>query len=98
MIRVILPYHLRTLAGTGREVQLDVAGPATQRSILDALEAAYPPLRGAVRDPVTGKRRDLMRFFAQGKDYTLLGPDDPLPDAVASGAEPLQIVGAIAGG
>jgi hypothetical protein len=98
MIRVILPYHLRTLAGTGREVALEIEGPVTQRTIIDALEAAHPPLRGAVRDPVTGKRRDLMRFFALGKDYTLLGPDDPLPEVVASGAEPLQIVGAIAGG
>jgi hypothetical protein len=98
MVRVILPQHLRTLAKSGREVELDVRGLVTQRSILDALEAAYPPLRGAVRDPVTGKRRDLMRFFAAGKDYTLLGPDDPLPETVASGAEPLQIVGAIAGG
>lgn len=98
MVRVILPQHLRTLAKSGREVQLDVSGPVTQRTLIDALEAAYPPLRGAVRDPVTGKRRDLMRFFAQGKDYTLLDPDDPLPEAVATGAEPLQIVGAIAGG
>lgn len=98
MIRVILPQHLRTLAKSGREVQLDVAGPVTQRSVIDALEAAYPPLRGAVRDPVTGKRRDLMRFFALNKDYTQLGPDDPLPDPVATGAEPLHIIGAIAGG
>ena len=98
MIRVILPQHLRTLAKSGREVQLDVQGAVTQRSVLDALEAAYPALRGTVRDQVTGKRRDLMRFFAMGKDLTLLGPDDPLPEAVGTGAEPLQIVGAIAGG
>jgi hypothetical protein len=98
MIRVVLPYHLRTLAGRGREVQLEVQGPVTQRSVIDALETTYPSLKGAVRDPVTGKRRDLMRFFAHGRDYTLLGPDDPLPEAVATGAEPLQIVGAIAGG
>jgi sulfur-carrier protein len=98
MIRVILPQHLRTLAKSGREVQLEVEGPVTQQTVLDALEAAYPPLRGAVRDPVTGRRRDLMRFFALGKDYTLLEPDDPLPEPVAMGAEPLHIVGAIAGG
>ena len=98
MIRVILPPHLRTLAKSGREVQLDVAGPVTQRAILDALEAAYPALRGAVRDQLTGERRALMRFFALGKDFTLLAPDDPLPEAVATGAEPFWIVGAIAGG
>jgi hypothetical protein len=98
MIRVILPHHLRTLARSGREVQLEVNGPVTQRRVLDALEAAYPALRGAVRDQVTGKRRDLMRFFALGKDLTLLDPDEPLPEPVSSGAEPFWIVGAIAGG
>ena len=98
MVRVILPQHLRTLAGTGREAQLEVPAPVTQRSILDALEAAYPPLRGAVRDPATGQRRSLMRFFALGKDFTLAPPDEPLPESVATGAEPFWIVGAIAGG
>jgi hypothetical protein len=98
MVRVILPQHLRTIAKTGREVELEVREPVTQRAVLDALEAAYPALRGAVRDQVTGKRRSLMRFFALGKDLTLLPPDEPLPEPVASGAEAFWIVGAIAGG
>jgi sulfur-carrier protein len=98
MIRVILPQPLRTLAGTGREVQLDVQGPVTQRSVLDALEAAYPVLRGTVRDHVTKRRRPLMRFFACGKDLSLQEPDELLPEPVASGTDPFWIVGAIAGG
>lgn len=98
MVRVILPQHLRTLAGTGREVTLDVADPVTQRSVLDALEARYPMLRGTVRDHVTQQRRPLVRFFACEEDLSNDPPDAPLPDAVASGAEPYYIIGAIAGG
>jgi hypothetical protein len=98
MIRVILPQHLRTLAGVGREVTLDVAGPVTQRSILDALEARYPMLRGTVRDHVTQKRRAMVRFFACEEDYSNESPDAPLPEKVASGEEAYYIVGAIAGG
>ena len=98
MIRVILPYHLRTLAKVGAEVQLDVAGPVTQRSLLDALEARYPMLCGTIRDHVTQKRRPLLRFFACEEDLSLESPDAPLPDAVTAGAQPFFIVGAIAGG
>jgi molybdopterin synthase sulfur carrier subunit len=98
MIRVVLPYHLRTLAKVGAEVQLDIAGPATQRSILDALEARYPMLRGTIRDHVTGQRRPMLRFFACEEDLSLEPPDAPLPEAVASGKEPFWVVGAIAGG
>jgi sulfur-carrier protein len=98
MIRVVLPYHLRMLAGVGREVELQADGPATLNSVLDALEAHYPMLRGTIRDPVTQQRRSLIRFFASKRDLSLDPPDAPLPDAVASGAEPLMIVGAIAGG
>jgi hypothetical protein len=98
MIRVVLPYHLRTLAQVGAEVQLDVEGPATQRSVLDALEVRYPMLRGTIRDHVTHLRRPLLRFFACEDDLSNDPPDAPLPDAVASGAEPFWIVGAIAGG
>ena len=98
MIRVMLPYHLRTLARVGAEVQLNVEGPATQRSVLDALEASYPMLRGTIRDHVTQKRRPLLRFFACDEDLSHESPDAPLPDPVASGAEPFFIVGAIAGG
>src|SRR5262249_42878294 len=98
MIRVVLPYHLRTLARVGAEVNLDVEGPATQRSVLDALEARYPMLRGTIRDQVTGKRRPMLRFFACEEDLSHESPDAPLPDAVASGTEALWIVGAIAGG
>ena len=98
MIRVILPQHLRTLAGVGREVTLDVTGPVTQRSILDALEARYPMLRGTVRDHVTQKRRAMVRFFACEEDYSNESPDAPLPEKVASGEEAYYIVGAIAGG
>ncbi len=98
MIRVVLPYHLRTLAKVGAEVQLDVAAPITQRSILDALEARYPMLRGTIRDHVTQKRRPMLRFFACEEDLSLEPPDAPLPEAVTSGAEAFWIVGAIAGG
>ena len=98
MIRVMLPYHLRTLAQVGAEVQLDVEGPVTQRSVLDALESSYPMLRGTIRDHVTQKRRPLLRFFACDEDLSHESPDAPLPDTVASGAEPFFIVGAIAGG
>jgi molybdopterin synthase sulfur carrier subunit len=98
MIRVVLPYHLRTLAHVGAEVTLDVAGPVTQRSVLDALEARYPMLRGTIRDQVTHQRRPMLRFFACEEDLSLEPPDASLPDAVASGAEPLWIIGAIAGG
>ena len=99
MIRVILPFHLRTLAQVGgAEVRLDVAGPATQRSVLDALEARYPVLRGTIRDHVTHKRRPMLRFFACEDDLSNEPPDAPLPEAVASGAEPFWVVGAVAGG
>jgi sulfur-carrier protein len=98
MIRVILPYHLRTLAHVGAEVQLDVAGPVTPRSILDALEARYPMLRGTIRDHVTHQRRPLLRFFACEEDLSHDSPDVPLPEKIASGAEPFLIIGAIAGG
>jgi hypothetical protein len=98
VIRVELPQHLRTLAHVGREVQLEVEGPVTQRSVLDALEARYPMLRGTIRDQVTQQRRAFLRFFACQEDFSHEPPDSPLPDAVASGKEPLLIVGAIAGG
>ena len=98
MIRVILPYHLRTLAGVGREVELQIDGPATLNAVLDALEAQYPMLRGTIRDQVTQQRRSLIRFFASGRDLSHDPPDAPLPEAVAAGAEPLMVVGAIAGG
>ncbi len=98
MIRVILPHHLRTLAHVGGDVELDVEGPITQRSVLDALEARYPMLRGTIRDQVTLQRRPFLRLFACEEDLSHQPPDAPLPDAVASGAEPLVILGAIAGG
>jgi molybdopterin synthase sulfur carrier subunit len=98
MTRVILPHHLRTLAQVGVEVELNVQGPVTQRSVLDALEAAYPMLRGTIRDHTTLQRRPFLRFFACEEDLSHESPDAPLPDAVASGAEPLLIIGAIAGG
>jgi molybdopterin synthase sulfur carrier subunit len=98
VIRVELPQHLRTLAHVGREVQLEVEGPVTQRSVLDALEARYPMLRGTIRDQVTQQRRAFLRFFACQEDFSHEPPDSPLPDAVASGKEPFLIVGAIAGG
>ena len=98
MIRVELPPHLRGLARISGEVQLEIQGPATQRSVLDALESRYPVLSGTIRDHITQKRRPFLRFFACGEDLSHEQPDTPLPDAVASGAEPLLIVGAIAGG
>ncbi|HEY4741210.1 MAG TPA: MoaD/ThiS family protein [Candidatus Acidoferrales bacterium] len=98
MIRVELPPHLRGLAHVSGEVKLDIQGVATQRSVLDALEERYPMLRGAIRDHITQKRRPFLRFFACGEDLSHEQPDAPLPAAVASGAEPLLIVGAIAGG
>jgi hypothetical protein len=97
-IRVELPQHLRTLAHVGNEVQLEITGPVTQRSVLDALEAAYPMLRGAIRDHVTLQRRAFLRFFACQEDWTHESPDAPLPEAVASGKEPFLVIGAIAGG
>jgi len=98
MIRVVLPPHLRGLARIQGEVQIEVAGPVTQRSVIDALEARYPMLRGTIRDHVTQVRRHFLRFFACEEDLSLQSPDAPLPEAVASGAEPLLVVGAIAGG
>ena len=97
-VRVYLPAHLRNLAGAKGEVTIEVEGQVTQRSILDALEARYPMLRGTVRDHVTEQRRPFVRFFACEEDLSLESPDAPLPDAVANGAEPFMIVGAIAGG
>jgi hypothetical protein len=98
MIRVVLPAHLRKLAGVDGEVTLEIAGPVTQRSVLDALEARHPTLRGTIRDHVTQKRRRFVRFFACTEDLSNESPDAPLPDAVASGAEPYLVVGAMAGG
>jgi sulfur-carrier protein len=98
MIRVVLPYHLRTLAKVDDEVQLDVQGQVTLRSVLDALEVRYPMLRGTIRDHVTGQRRPFLRFFACEEDLSHESVDAPLPDAVATGAEPLLVLGAIAGG
>jgi molybdopterin synthase sulfur carrier subunit len=98
MIRVIIPQHLRTLAHVGSEVTIEVEGPATQRSVLDALEARYPMLRGTIRDQVTQQRRAFLRFFACEEDLSHESPDAPLPDAVASGKEPFIVIGAIAGG
>lgn len=98
MIRVTLPAHLRTLAGVDGELQLEVAGQVTQRTLLDAIEARYPALRGTIRDHATQQRRPFLRFFACAEDLSLESPDVPLPAAVASGAEPFMIVGAIAGG
>ena len=98
MIRVVLPPHLQTLAHVSGDVELEVEGQATQRSVLDALEARYPMLRGTIRDHVTGQRRPFLRFFACEEDLSRESPDAPLPDAVASGAEPFFIIAAIAGG
>ncbi|MEW4570290.1 MoaD/ThiS family protein [Tautonia sp. JC769] len=98
MIRVVLPYHLRLLARVGAEVELEVVGPATLRSVLDAIEARYPTLRGTIRDHSTQQRRAFLRFFACEQDLSLAPPETPLPEAVASGREPFLIVGAIAGG
>jgi hypothetical protein len=98
MIRVVLPAHLRTLAHVQGEVTLDVEGRVTLRSVLDALESAYPMLRGTLRDHVTQQRRPFIRFFACEEDLSHQSPDEPLPDPVAAGKEPLLLVGAIAGG
>jgi hypothetical protein len=98
MIRVLLPQHLRTLAHVGTEVTLEVEGTATARSVLDALEARYPMLRGAIRDHDTKERRAFLRFFACEEDLSHQSPDDPLPETVASGKEPFIVIGAIAGG
>ncbi len=98
MIRVVLPAHLRSLAKISGEVQLDVGGPVTVRSVLDELETRYPMLSGTIRDHFTQQRRPFVRFFACEQDLSHESPDTPLPDAVASGAEPLLVVGAIAGG
>jgi len=98
MIRVVLPAHLRTLAHVDSEVKLDVEGQATQRSVLDALEACYPMLRGTIRDQLTQERRPFVRFFACEEDLSHELPDAPLPDAVATGIEPFLVVGAMAGG
>jgi len=97
-VRVVLPSHLRTLAKVDHELKLDVAGTVTQRSILDALEARYPMLRGTIRDQVTQQRRAFVRFFACEEDLSHESPDAPLPDAVATGAEPFLVIGAMAGG
>ena len=97
-IRVMLPQHLRTLAHVGVEVTIEVEGPITQRSVLDALEARYPMLRGTIRDHATQQRRPFLRFFACEEDLSHESPDAPLPDEVTSGKEPLLIIGAIAGG
>jgi molybdopterin converting factor small subunit len=98
MIRVVLPAHLRLLARVGNEIQVEVEGRATIASVLDALEAQYPMLRGTIRDHVTRQRRPFVRFFACEEDWSHESPDTPLPEAVASGVEPLLLVGAIAGG
>ncbi len=98
MIRVVLPFHLQTLAQSGAEVKIEVPDPVTQRSVLDALEFRFPALRGTIRDQSTGQRRPFLRFFACEQDLSHQAPDEPLPEAVASGAEPLLIIGAIAGG
>jgi hypothetical protein len=98
MIRIVLPYHLRALAQVGAEVALEVAGEATQRSVFDALESRYPMLRGTIRDHVTLQRRPMLRFFACEEDLSHEPSDAPLPAAVVSGAEPLFVIGAIAGG
>ena len=98
VIRIILPQHLRTLAHAGSEVTIEVEGAVTQRSVVDALESRYPMLRGTIRDHDTQQRRPFLRFFACEEDLSHESPDTPLPDAVASGSEPLVILGAIAGG
>ena len=98
MIRVVLPAHLRTLARSGAEVELEIEGPATQRSVLDALEARYPALRGTIRDPISRQRRPYLRFFACEEDLSHQPPNALLPEEVASGKEPFLVIGAIAGG
>jgi sulfur-carrier protein len=98
MILVVLPPHLRALAGVSGDVEVKVEGEVTRRSILDALETQYPMLRGTIRDHITGERRPFLRFFACSEDVTHESPDAPLPRAIASGAEPFYVIGAIAGG
>lgn len=98
MIRVVLPAHLKTLVNTRVELEVDVVGQVTQRSVLDALEASYPVLLGTIRDPITKNRRAFIRFFACEEDISHESPDAPLPDAVANGVEPLFVIGAMAGG
>ncbi len=98
MIRVVLPAHLRTLARVNGEVKVEVAGKVTQRALLDALETAYPALRGTIRDQVTFERRAFVRFFACEQDLSQDSPDEPLPEPVAAGTEPFMIIGAMAGG
>ena len=98
MIRVVLPPHLRTLARVDRELELEVTTPVSQRSVLDALEAKYPMLRGTIRDHITHLRRPMVRFFVCGEDLSHESPDAPLPDAIVKGSEPFLIIGAIAGG
>jgi hypothetical protein len=98
MIRVVLPYHLQTLAQSGAEIQIALEGPVTMGSVLDALELRYPMLRGTIRDHGTKQRRPFLRFFACGEDFSLESWDFPLPDRVASGEEPFLVIGAIAGG
>lgn len=98
VIRIVLPFHLRTLAGVDGEVSVSVAGDVTQSSVLDALEARFPMLRGTIRDHSTGRRRPLVRFFVCNEDVSHEPPDQPLPEAISSGAEPFLVVGAVAGG
>jgi len=98
MIRVVLPVHLRTLAGLPREVTVEVAGAVTPRTVLDALEAGYPVLRGTIRDQVTKQRRPFLRFYVGEDDWSLESPDAPLPDVVTTGREPFVVIGAMAGG
>lgn len=98
MIRIVLPAHLKSLARVNGEVQLDVAGPVTQRQVLDALEARYPMLRGTIRDHRTGQRRAFVRFYACEEDLSNTSPDAPLPEQVATGQEPFLVIGAMAGG
>ena len=98
IIRVAIPFHLRNLSGAGPEVKVDVSGPVTIRTVLDALETTYPMLRGTIRDHGTAKRRDFIRYFACGKDFSLETLDTELPDDIASGKEPFLVIGAIAGG
>ncbi|BCY06900.1 MoaD/ThiS family protein [Actinoplanes sp. L3-i22] len=98
MIRVELPVHLRTLAGAGKEVRVEVDGPVTQRAVLDAVERDYPMLAGTIRDRASGRRRPLVRFFACEEDLSNESPDDPLPERVVRGEEPFMVVGAMAGG
>jgi len=98
MIRVVMPAHLRTLAGVNGDVTLEIEGDVTRRSILDALESRYPMLRGTIREHVSGERRPFLRFFACGEDITHKSPDAPLPDEIVSGKEPFYVIGAIAGG